>query len=93
MQLRERLDHRFAQQHMSDLVDGTLSARRRRRIERHADVCPECRPLRRALVRLVGELSKLRDPPPAQPTIAPTVVERVRGCPEAAGARPKRSCS
>lgn len=91
MHVRERLDHRFAQRHMSDLVDGDLSARRRRRIERHADLCRKCGPLRRALVRLVGELRTLRDPAAAQPSVAPLVVARIRGCTDAA-ARSERSC-
>lgn len=91
MHVRERLDHRFAQRHMSDFVDGALSARRRRRVERHADVCRECGPLRRALVRLVAELRMLRDPSAGQPSVAPLVVARIRGCTDGA-ARSKRSC-
>lgn len=80
MRFRERFDHRFAQRRMSDFIDGGLSGRQRRRIERHADACPECGPLRRALVRLVGELRKLGSPVASDRSIAPLVIERVRGC-------------
>ncbi|MCA1701084.1 MAG: zf-HC2 domain-containing protein [Actinobacteria bacterium] len=92
MRLRECLDHRFAQRHMSDFVDGALSARARRRIQRHADACPECGPLRGALVRLVGELSRLRIALGADRSIAPLVVARIRGC-HAVARRRRRSRS
>jgi anti-sigma factor RsiW len=92
MRLRERLDHRFAQRHMSDFVDGALSARRQRRIQRHADACPQCGPLRRALVRLVGELRRLRAAVAADGSIAPLVVARIRGWHDPTG-RPRRSRS
>lgn len=91
MRLRERLDHRFAQRHMSDFVDGALSGRLRRRIDRHADACPECGPLRGALVRLVGELRRLRTSVTADRSIAPLVVARIRGCGDAARRRRRRS--
>jgi len=90
MRFRERLDHRFAQRHMSDFVDGALSGRRRRRLERHADACPECGPLRGALVRLVGELRRLRTSVTTERGIAPLVVARIRGC-DAARRRRRRS--
>jgi anti-sigma factor RsiW len=48
---RGRIEHHFAQQRMSDYVDGELSPRRRQRIERRAERCPECGPLRRTLAR------------------------------------------
>jgi anti-sigma factor RsiW len=74
--LRTRLDHRFAQRRMSDFLDGDLSPAQRRRLERHGDLCPECGPLRRALVWLVVELRELRRPPDR--SIVPDVIERVR---------------
>ena len=61
---------------MSDYVDDELSARQRRRIERHADLCPECGPLRRALLRLRAGLRDLRRP--SDPSIAPRVIRRLR---------------
>ena len=73
---RDHIEHRFTQRRMSDYVDGELSPRQRRRIERHADLCPECGPLRRALLRLTVALGDLRSP--ADLSIAPTVIRRLR---------------
>ena len=39
---RFRRDHRWTPNHLSDFVDGDLSPRGRRRLERHAGICPEC---------------------------------------------------
>jgi anti-sigma factor RsiW len=61
---------------MSEYVDDELSPRQRRRIERHADLCPECGPLRRALLRLTAALRDLRSPP--DPSITATVIRRLR---------------
>jgi anti-sigma factor RsiW len=74
--LRTMLDHRFAQRRMSDYVDGDLPAAQRRRLERHADLCPDCGPLRRALMWLVVELPGLRRPPDR--SIVPDVIDRLR---------------
>lgn len=74
--LRTRLDHRFAQRRMSDYVDGNLSIPQRRRLRRHADLCPECGPLRRAFIWLVAELRDLCRPP--ERSIVPDVIERLR---------------
>ncbi len=81
---RTRLDHRFAQRRMSDYVDGDLSPAQRMRLERHADLCSKCGPLRRALMWLVAELRELRRPPDR--SIVPDVIDRLRGV-EAAGKR------
>lgn len=74
--LRDHIEHRFTQRRMSEYVDDELPARQRRRIDRHADLCPECGPLRRALLRLTAALRDLRSP--AEPSIAPTVIRRLR---------------
>lgn len=74
--LRTRLDHRFAQRRISDYVDGDLSTAQRRRLERHADLCPECGPLRRAFIWLVLELRELRHS--AERSIVPDVIECLR---------------
>ncbi len=74
--LRTRLDHRFAQRRMSDYVDGDLSPAQRRRLERHADLCPECGPLRRALFGLTIELRELRRRP--ERSLAAQVIEHIR---------------
>lgn len=46
------LDHRFSQRRLPAMLDDDLSARRRRRIQAHADECPECGPVLSELVRL-----------------------------------------
>jgi len=74
--LRMRLEHRWSQRRMSDYVDGDMSFRDRERLERHADLCPECGPLRRALFWLTVELRELRRPP--ERSIAPRVIEHLR---------------
>jgi anti-sigma factor RsiW len=58
MRLRKRRDdHAWSQEHLSHYVEGELSWRSRRRLELHAEECPDCslgiRALR-ALVRLLG---------------------------------------
>ena len=72
--IRERLEHRWAARRMNAYVDGDLDARERRRLERHADVCPECGPMRRTLVRLTRELRQLGRPP--ERSVAPGVIAR-----------------
>jgi anti-sigma factor RsiW len=74
--LRDRIAHHLAQQRMSDYVDGEPSARRRQRIERHAERCRECGPLRRTLERLTAALRDLRRSPTR--SIAPNVIRRLR---------------
>jgi transposase len=61
---------------MAEYVDGDMSSRARERLERHADRCPECGPLRRALLWLTIELRDLRRPP--ERSIAPRVIEHLR---------------
>jgi len=39
---RRRDDHAWSQQHLSHYVEGDLSWRARRRLELHAEECPEC---------------------------------------------------
>jgi len=71
---RERLEHRWVARHMSAYIDGELDAEDRRRLERHADLCPECGPMRRTLVWLTRELRDLRRGP--ERSVAPGVIER-----------------
>ena len=51
-------DHRWAPGHMSDYLDGELSLSQRRRMQQHAQECPDCRRhlamLRRMLTALHG---------------------------------------
>ena len=74
--LRDHIEHHIAQRRMSDYIDGELSARRRERIERHAERCPKCGPLRRTLVRLTAALRQMRRP--AAQSIASRVIRRLR---------------
>ena len=74
--LRDKLEHHFTQRRISDYVDGMISEAQRGRIERHADLCPECGPLRRALLRLTAALRELRRP--LGRSIAPKVIQRLR---------------
>jgi anti-sigma factor RsiW len=46
-------DHRWAQRHLSDYVDGELSSRGRRRLDRHALGCADCGDGIRAMRALV----------------------------------------
>jgi anti-sigma factor RsiW len=57
-------DHQWSQRHLSHYVEGDLSSRARRRLDRHARDCADCgRGLRamRALVRAVHGLDALAD--------------------------------
>jgi anti-sigma factor ChrR (cupin superfamily) len=40
--LGRRDDHAWSQQHLSHYVEGDLSWRARRRLQLHAEECPEC---------------------------------------------------
>jgi len=62
MRLRKRLDdHAWSQAHLSHYVEGDMNWRSRRRLELHAEDCPDCslgiRALR-ALLRLLGGSSE-----------------------------------
>ena len=69
-------DHQWSQRHLSHYVEGDLSSRARRRLDRHARDCADCgRGLRamRALVHAVHGLDALAD------VRAPaTIFDRVR---------------
>lgn len=72
--LRERLEHRWASRRMSAYVDDELGLRERRRLERHAELCPECGPMRQTLLWLKRELRGLRQAP--ERSVAPAVIDR-----------------
>lgn len=74
--LRAKWDHRWSQRRLSGYVDDELRPVERRRLERHADVCPECGPLLRALAGTVFRLRqlRLREVSP----VAAKVIERLR---------------
>jgi hypothetical protein len=77
--------HRWARSRLSAYVDGELSARQRRRVERHADACAECGPALRSLIRVIDALRRLPRPPA---TVADRVVVRLRQEIAEDGARP-----
>ena len=65
MRLRRRSnDHVWSQQHLSHYVEGDMSWRARRRLELHAEECPDCslgiRALR-ALLRLLHASVEVSD--------------------------------
>jgi hypothetical protein len=69
-------DHRFVQAHLSDYLEGWLGRRRRRRVQRHVEVCPHCGPMVRVLLVLLAALRALGTDPPDP--IAPHVIARLR---------------
>ncbi len=75
--IRDGLDHRFAQDSVSEYLDGQLSARQRRRLQAHAALCPDCGRMLRTLTIVLWELRELARRPAAV-TVAPRVVERLR---------------
>lgn len=74
--LRMNLDHRWASSRLSEYVDDELGWAQRRRLERHAEVCPECGPLLRGLAVTVFRLRQLRFRRGG--SVAPRVIERLR---------------
>lgn len=68
--------HRWARTRLSAYVDGELTARQRRRLERHADACAECGPALRSLIRVIHALRTLPRPP--APSVADRVIARLR---------------
>jgi anti-sigma factor RsiW len=75
--IRDRFDHRFARDRVSEYLDRELSERQRRRLKAHAALCPECGRMLRTLTIVLWELRELGRRPAAV-TVAPRVVERLR---------------
>jgi hypothetical protein len=76
--MRNKRDHRWAQRHMSDYIDGELSPRQQRRLEAHARLCPDCGPLRRSLTVRVWDLRELGRRRSPGASMAGGVIERLR---------------
>jgi anti-sigma factor RsiW len=55
-------DHDWSQGHLSHYVEGDLTARARRRLERHAAECPDCSRGIRAMKALVGLIARIDTP-------------------------------
>jgi anti-sigma factor RsiW len=81
-------DHDFSQRHLSHYVEGDLSARARRRLERHAAECPDCSQGIRAMKALLRLIARIDRPHELQ---APaSVFDRVRADAIASPAEPQR---
>ena len=52
-------DHRWTQGHLSSYIDRDLESGKRARIDRHTDLCPECRRALATLTRTVQALRRL----------------------------------
>jgi hypothetical protein len=76
--MRDTRDHRWSQRRMSDYIDGELPPRQQRRLEAHAQLCPDCGRLRRSLTVLAWELRELGRARPLGTTVASGVIERLR---------------
>jgi anti-sigma factor RsiW len=77
MRLRIRLDdHAWSQEHLSHYVEGDMSWRERRRLELHAEECPDCSLGIRALRALLRLLSRPSDR--AETPAPPSMLDRVR---------------
>lgn len=74
--LQVKLDHRWVAPRLSDYVDHELRPAQRRRVERHAAICPECWPALRGLLIVVQALRGLARYPTH--SVAPAVVDRLR---------------
>ena len=74
--MRVHCECRWAKGHMSDYLDGELAASRRRRMQRHVEVCPKCRRVLATLHRMVGALRRV--PPPAGGADAREIAASVR---------------
>lgn len=74
--LRRGAPHDWSQQHLSHYVEGDLNWLSRRRLEFHAEHCPECGPGIRALRSLVRLMHGAADRP-SEPAPA-SIFDRVR---------------
>lgn len=74
---RMQRDHRFAKRHMSEALDGELTPRRRARVARHVEECPECGPMLRGLIRMRGVLRTFAARPGGDSVVA-GVLDRLR---------------
>jgi anti-sigma factor RsiW len=76
MRLLKRDDHGWSQGHLSHYVEGDLSWRARRRLELHAEDCPDCSRAIRAMRALLRLMHGAADRSPAR---APeSIYDRVR---------------
>jgi anti-sigma factor RsiW len=74
--IRFARDHRWSQAHMSEYVDGELTARDRHRIEGHTRDCSDCRELLTGLEEMIVTLATLGGRP--EESVAGSVLAGVR---------------
>jgi anti-sigma factor RsiW len=74
--IRFMRDHRFTGSRASAYLDGELDAAGRRRVERHARVCPQCHQLIESLRQTIAGLMGLRSEPGGE--IADGVIARLQ---------------
>ena len=77
---RMRREHRWAQRHLPEMVDGKLPLRSQR-LRDHLAICPECGPMLRELVRVRGLLLSSGRRPAASGSVVPTVLAHLRAEP------------
>jgi len=73
---RSYLDHRFVRHRLSAYLDGELEPAQRQRVERHLAECEDCGRTRRALVRILAGLRRLRTG--TRRDVANGTIERLR---------------
>lgn len=70
-------EHRWTHAHLSEHLDGELSANATARVKEHAGVCPDCHRVLATLRRTLAGLRQLgAEPAPAG--VADTVIGRLR---------------
>ena len=85
--LRFRREHRWSQEHLSELLDSELDGAERERLHDHLGICPQCRRVLATLRRTIESLRSLGSSgarpreATADGTIAAGVIERLRGEP------------
>jgi anti-sigma factor RsiW len=74
--LRFLRDHRWVPRHASEYLDSELGPGEQRRVEHHAEDCPECRELLRSLRALIGALATIGHDEPR--VVATAVLASIR---------------
>lgn len=71
-------DHRWLRPHLSEYLDRELPPRQERRLEGHAELCPDCARLVGTLQAVLIVLPSLRLPPAAALAVSERTAELVR---------------
>jgi anti-sigma factor RsiW len=75
---RFRRDHAWTPDHMSAFLDGELRHRQRRRLERHAAACGECRRVLGGLRAMLAAMNRLPAPAGGHGAVALAAAVRLR---------------